>query len=91
MGDVWKWVGELSRDFMTLLRGHHPPALVVLAHFSILGWFCENRWFYRGWTANAVEAIKDTLDDKWNVWLSWPEHQLTAFRANLGLPVSTIA
>jgi hypothetical protein len=62
---IWKWIGLHSADFIGLLQKNHPPALVLLAHVVIFSRFCENQWYYRGWATNALQAIRNALDQEW--------------------------
>jgi len=64
-GMVWKWPNTTSQGYMSLLRNHHPGALVLYAHFATLSRRYDSHWYHRGWSDLAVSTISNSLPPEW--------------------------
>ena len=70
------WVARLSRDYMALLDGASPEALLVLAYYCVLLHTLNHRWWIKGWPRYMLECIRPVLEEKWLVWLDWPTRHI---------------
>jgi len=64
-GMVWKWTSTVPHSYTSILRTHHPGALVLYAHFAILSKKYDSNWFHRGWSDLAVTTISNALSPEW--------------------------
>lgn len=74
---VFFWPAQVSADFLTVLEGNTPEALLVLASFCMLMDTLSWCWLFQGWSPNMLKAIEGMLDTKWKQWLSWPLQVVT--------------
>lgn len=60
------WPMRISEEFMTLLKRHHPSALILLAHYSLLLQRIESKWYFQGRARRLVRTILHFLDPYWH-------------------------
>ena len=75
-GGVFGWLAMVDMDFIVLLFRRQPVALVILAYCAIFMHALDEVWWYRGWGSALINAISETLDQKWESALTWVKHQL---------------
>ena len=66
----------VTQDYMSLLQGNYPPALVIFAHFTTLCGFFRNEWCCTGYAERSLDVIFAALPEKWQNLLVWPRQQL---------------
>lgn len=66
------WLYRLPEEYISLLQEKQPPALVILAHWSILLQHIRPVWYMRGWDYHVVDAVRRFLPWDWREWASWP-------------------
>lgn len=66
------WIGALPDQYLILLKGGEPWALVVMAHFCVLVHRSETRWFMKGHAAQLLQKIVERLGNSWEEYLQWP-------------------
>jgi hypothetical protein len=72
-GSMWIWPMSLSQDFLTLINGNHPAALIILSHYVVLVLpFEKGLWFLHGWSNGVITAVEYALDAAWKEWIEWP-------------------
>jgi hypothetical protein len=74
---IWKWAAFTSQEYLSLLKGSNPLALIIFAHFAMLSGVVENEhWYLSGYARRALMSIRTTLPEPWREFLRWPEKQL---------------
>lgn len=78
----WRWMANLSTEFVTLIEVCYPPALVILAHFAAATVTsittsgvrpAKRAWFMTGWGKHVLAGISLALiGNEWHQWLEWP-------------------
>ncbi|KAM5343441.1 hypothetical protein ACJ41O_011978 [Fusarium nematophilum] len=68
------WPMLVSRHFLDLVGSAHPLALVILAHYDVLLYWGEPRyWVFEDWPQSLMDAIVDKLrGSPWEDLISWP-------------------
>ncbi|KAF7555197.1 hypothetical protein G7Z17_g2352 [Cylindrodendrum hubeiense] len=67
------WPMTLNDGFLALLRGRHPAALVIVAHYcTVLHAAGSDYWFMRGWGRCIATAIAECLAPPWKEYIEWP-------------------
>lgn len=72
-GTVWKWPNTSPAEYMLLLRQHHPQALLLYAHFTMLSEVYDKYWYFRYWGTQAVAVIRATLPPELQSWIQYPD------------------
>lgn len=72
-GTVWKWPNLSPTEYMTLLRQHHPHALLLYAHFASLSRVHNRYWYFRDWGAQAVAVVTAALPPELQSWIQYPD------------------
>lgn len=71
------WAAVLSAEFRGLMRDHYPPAITLLAYFSLL--LIDDSWYKKGWRFWILDALsRMSLPEPWHGFLHWAEDQLSA-------------
>ncbi|KAJ5864590.1 uncharacterized protein N7529_006506 [Penicillium soppii] len=87
------WPIRVTPEYLTLLEAKVPEALVVFAYYCAILYITSSTWWTKGWPRPILESIRETIDKKWNSWLSWPLdlvfHNPEKFENGL-LPVPTL-
>ncbi|KPM38477.1 hypothetical protein AK830_g8108 [Neonectria ditissima] len=61
---AFHWPLRLSDEYLDLLRGRDPIAMVVLAHYCVLLHYAESTcWFLEGWSKTTIQNIANDLSD----------------------------
>ncbi|KAF2669274.1 hypothetical protein BT63DRAFT_256252 [Microthyrium microscopicum] len=77
MNIIWKWAAFTSEEYLSLLRGSNPLALIIFAHFAMLSGIVEDTyWYLVGYSRRALKSVRAALPDHWTEFLRWPERQL---------------
>jgi hypothetical protein len=71
-----RWLMKLSPEFVALLNGGHPMALIILAHWCVPVHRVSPQWFIDGWAESAVRAIASILPTAWMDALQWPVNEM---------------
>ncbi|KAJ4298818.1 hypothetical protein N0V90_004060 [Kalmusia sp. IMI 367209] len=71
-----RWMSLVPIEYMDLLKGRHPAALILLAHFVILFANFGDVWFLQGWSEHALAKIESVVGEKDAGGLGWPLEQL---------------
>lgn len=66
------WLYRLPEAYISLLQEKQPPALVILAHWSILLQYMRSVWYMRGWDYHVIDGVQRFLPWDWKEWASWP-------------------
>jgi hypothetical protein len=94
VGQVWRWTAMLSYDFIKLVQAHHPPALVITAHFTVAAMMLRELWFVSNWGSLAFDGIRMALKGELEEYMVWPQEQMASDNAGLkygGATVETTA
>jgi hypothetical protein len=71
---IWRWPFALSQIFLDLLRGNHPIALIILAHYAALAMRYEKRaWPFAGWSQSVLAMVHRVIEPEWVEWIKWPQ------------------
>ncbi|KAK4992433.1 hypothetical protein LTR50_001192 [Elasticomyces elasticus] len=72
MGSIAQWPNEDPTNFVKLLDKRSPHALVVLAHYCVLFYVLQGRWWVQGWATRLLTDIAQNLAPEWQHWISLP-------------------
>jgi hypothetical protein len=74
VGFLFYWPLHMSSDFLTALREKNEPALVLLAHWTVVLYAAEPLcWFLKGWSDRVIRAISEAVTDPvWRSAIEWP-------------------
>ncbi|KAK4964149.1 hypothetical protein LTR66_012454 [Elasticomyces elasticus] len=72
MGSIMQWPNEDPTNFVKLLDKRSPHALVVLAHYCVLFYVLQGRWWVQGWATRLLTDIAQNLAPEWQHWISLP-------------------
>jgi Fungal specific transcription factor domain len=70
------WVGRISETFLRLLSEKRPPALIIIAHYSLLMKYCEDCWYMEQRSYYLFEAVKLGLGEHWAPYIEYPHRVL---------------
>lgn len=70
------WPMRLSIEFLELLKGLHPGALVLLAHYCILLKRVRGAWYFEGRAERLLSMILKHLDVEWHWAIRWPLEEI---------------
>ncbi|KAK0935360.1 hypothetical protein LTR29_013073 [Friedmanniomyces endolithicus] len=73
---IGRWPAMLSDHFFARLKQHHPEALVVLSHYSIVLAAFRERWWVGPWDRMLLSAVSHALPGSEQTRLDWRKHQL---------------
>ena len=63
------WPMRISEGFICLLKAHHPAALILLAHYSVLLQRTDSRWYCQGRGTILLRTVTRKLDVYWHTFL----------------------
>ena len=72
----YKWLFEISDEYLALLREADSDALCVLAHYSVLLRDLEKYWWMQGWSTHLMKRIYLMLDEVHRLSIRWPIEEL---------------
>lgn len=70
------WPVQVTQEYLDLLRGRDPVALILLAHYCILLRPLEDNWYMSGYSKRLLTRIYNQLDEEWRPWLRWPLEEI---------------
>ncbi|KAF7557965.1 hypothetical protein G7Z17_g244 [Cylindrodendrum hubeiense] len=70
---AFSWPLLVSPEFLQCLRAKRPEALLILAHFAVVLFYCRSSWIFGPVGAQLLESIVSTLGPGWERWLQWPK------------------
>ncbi|PMD46874.1 hypothetical protein L207DRAFT_480806 [Hyaloscypha variabilis F] len=73
---AFRWPGKISDDFIALLSGKEPGALILFAHQCVLLKREEPCWYMDGHAARLISMVKDNLSEEWWCFIQWPLDQI---------------
>ncbi|KAK5702029.1 hypothetical protein LTR97_004847 [Elasticomyces elasticus] len=68
---IGRWPAMLSDHFFARLKEHHPDALVVLSHYSIVLAAFRERWWVGSWDRMLLSAVSNALPETEQRRLGW--------------------
>jgi hypothetical protein len=76
------WPMVIQEGFLQLIRGSHPAAIVVVAHYytglHVVG---SEFWFLENWGHDLLDAIVEGLPPSWQEAITWPiEYQPSSYQ-----------
>ncbi|KAL4749325.1 hypothetical protein BDW72DRAFT_214131 [Aspergillus terricola var. indicus] len=75
--DVFMWLLRIPHDFLFLLNGHQPHAMVIIAYFCVLLHQLERMWWMKNWGTHILSQIHHLLPEPiYKAWLQWPMEQI---------------
>jgi hypothetical protein len=75
--DVFLWLLRVPHDFLLLLKGHQPHALVIVGYFCVLLHQLEWMWWMKNWGTHILSQIYHLLPEPiYKAWLQWPMEQI---------------
>ncbi|KAL5046342.1 hypothetical protein BDW71DRAFT_197543 [Aspergillus fruticulosus] len=75
--DVFMWLLRVPHDFLLLLKGHQPHALVIVGYFCVLLHQLEWMWWMKNWGMHILSQIYHLLPGPiYKAWLQWPMEQI---------------
>jgi hypothetical protein len=72
----YKWLFEISDEYLVLLREADSDALCVLAYYSVLLRDLEKYWWMQGWSTHLMKRIYLMLDEVHRLSIRWPIEEL---------------
>lgn len=69
---LFRWPVIVNSTYVACLGDRRPMSLVILAHYCILLYSMDNRWWLEGWSRQLLAAIYDILDFSWREHIKWP-------------------
>ncbi|TKA73604.1 hypothetical protein B0A55_05716 [Friedmanniomyces simplex] len=73
---IGRWPAMLSEHFFARLKQHHPEALIVLSHYSIVLAAFRDRWWVGPWDRMLLSAVSRALPESEQTRLDWRMEQL---------------
>ncbi|KAL7792047.1 hypothetical protein V8C37DRAFT_381435 [Trichoderma ceciliae] len=67
---VW-WLGAIDQDYLDLLAGRDPMALVILIHWCAVMKSSPKKWFMEGWVENVAQPAIPQIGPEWNDSMEW--------------------
>ncbi|KAJ5129829.1 transcriptional regulator family: Fungal Specific TF [Penicillium bovifimosum] len=75
--DVFRWLLDVSDEYLNLLCQEAPIALVVFAYWCASVRQIEWMWWMEGLSSRLMTQIYSVLDQRYRDWLSWPRDIIT--------------
>ncbi|KAG0649822.1 Orsellinic acid biosynthesis cluster [Hyphodiscus hymeniophilus] len=66
------WPLLISVEFMDVLHGWHPGALILLAHYCVLLKTVECHWYFEGRATKLLSTILKRIDARWLCFIRGP-------------------
>ncbi|CBF84194.1 hypothetical protein AN2695.2 [Aspergillus nidulans FGSC A4] len=74
--EIASWL-RVPHDFLLLLKGHQPHALVIVGYFCVLLHQLEWMWWMKNWGTHILSQIYHLLPGPiYKAWLQWPMEQI---------------
>ncbi|KAE8154480.1 hypothetical protein BDV25DRAFT_172109 [Aspergillus avenaceus] len=75
--DVFTWLLRVPLDFLLLLKGHEPHAMLVVGYFCVLLHQLEWMWWMKNWGTHILSQVYHLLPEPIHkAWLQWPMEQI---------------
>ena len=71
--DVFRWLIDVSDEYLDLLRQEAPIALIIFAHWCASVRQVEWMWWMEGLSSRLMTQMYSVLDPKYRDWLLWPQ------------------
>lgn len=78
--DVFRWLLDISDEYLNLLCQEAPIALIIFAHWCASIRQIEWMWWMEGLSARLMTQLYSVLDPKYQEWLLWPQEIMNATR-----------
>ncbi|OQD99020.1 hypothetical protein PENVUL_c066G09892 [Penicillium vulpinum] len=75
--DVFRWLLDVSDEYLNLLCQEAPIALIIFAHWCVSIRQIEWMWWMEGLSSRLMTQLYSVLDPKYRDWLSWPQEIIT--------------
>ena len=83
-GQVFRWQTMVTTEFVRLIQGRCPPALVILAYYAAGTTAVRTAWYTQNWGECTVRGVGLELDSSMQHWTVWPMQQIEERMAVLG-------
>lgn len=74
---VFRWLLDVSDDYLNLLCQEAPIALVIFAYWCASVRQVEWMWWMEGLSSRLMTQISTVLHSKYQDWLIWPREMIT--------------
>ncbi|CAG7941002.1 unnamed protein product [Penicillium salamii] len=71
--DVFRWLLDISDDYLNLVCQEEPIALIIFAHWCAAIRQIEWMWWMEGLSSRLLAQLSSVLDVKYREWLRWPD------------------
>ncbi|OGE50073.1 hypothetical protein PENARI_c018G05458 [Penicillium arizonense] len=71
--DVFRWLLDVSDDYLDLLRQEAPIALIIFGYWCACVRQIEWMWWMEGLSQRFMTQLLSVLDPKYREWLWWPQ------------------
>jgi hypothetical protein len=71
--DVFRWLLDVSDDYLGLLCQEEPIALIIFAYWCACIHQIEWMWWMEGLSSRLMAQLQSVLDPKYRQWLWWPQ------------------
>ncbi|KAJ5209474.1 hypothetical protein N7449_003853 [Penicillium cf. viridicatum] len=71
--DVFRWLLDISDEYLNLLCQEAPIALIIFAHWCASIRQIEWMWWMEGLSSRLMTQLYSVLDPKYQDWLLWPQ------------------
>ncbi|OQE47290.1 hypothetical protein PENCOP_c001G08112 [Penicillium coprophilum] len=71
--DVFRWLLDVSDEYLNLLCQEAPIALIIFAHWCASIRQIEWMWWMEGLSSRLMTQLYSVLDPKYRDWLLWPQ------------------
>ncbi|CAG8194543.1 unnamed protein product [Penicillium olsonii] len=66
------WIYRRPEEFVCLLEGRDPFALIILAYWCVLLKLMGSSWMMVGWDRHVIGGIQSCLSTEYHQWIEWP-------------------
>jgi hypothetical protein len=73
IADVFRWLFEVSDEYLNLLCQNATIALIIFAHWCASIRQIEWMWWMDGLSSHLMTQLYSVLDPKYRDWLLWPQ------------------
>lgn len=71
--DVFRWLLDVTDDYLDLVRQEEPIALIIFAYWCVAIRQIEWMWWMDGLSSLLLSQLYHALDQKNREWLRWPD------------------
>lgn len=71
--DVFRWLLDVSDEYLDLLRQEAPIALIIFGYWCACVRQIEWMWWMEGLSQRLLAQLLSVLDPKYREWLWWPQ------------------